>query len=177
MSELQFNTALCPRCGKVKSIDDFYKIQTRPKGISHKCKQCISELNKTPNYKKTRSAYIQKNVSKYKQWQKQWDARHPIQRKEIDRRSRLRRKQKVIKHYGGQCSCCGEKILDFLAIDHINGGGTQERNKLKMGGNGIYLYIIRENFPQGFRVLCHNCNWGVHVNHGVCPHKLNTLLN
>jgi len=36
----------------------------------------------------------------------------------------------VLKHYGGtppKCACCGESHLEFLAIDHIKGGGIKER--------------------------------------------------
>ena len=40
--------------------------------------------------------------------------------------------------YGGQCACCGEKAYEFLAIDHINGGGLAERRRL--GGGGEYIY-------------------------------------
>ncbi len=30
---------------------------------------------------------------------------------------------KVLSHYGGKCSCCGESTPEFLAIDHTEGGG------------------------------------------------------
>lgn len=177
MRELQSDTVECPRCHQVKPTEDFYRVSTRPNGLSHKCKQCIGELNKTQKYKATKQKYVQTHRDKYRDWQKRWDKTHPLRRKEIDRCFRLRRKQKVISHYGGQCACCGEKILDFLAIDHIDGGGSQERKRLKMGGNGIYLFIIKNDFPSGFRVLCHNCNWGIHVNNGICPHKLDQPAN
>jgi hypothetical protein len=34
-----------------------------------------------------------------------------------------------LKHYGSKCNCRGEDRDEFLAIDHINGGGNQERKK------------------------------------------------
>lgn len=66
------------------------------------------------------------------------------------------------------CKCCNEKILDFLTIDHINGGGRRHKKQIK---TDLYVWLIRNNFPEGFQVLCMNCNWGKYVNGGICPHK------
>jgi hypothetical protein len=30
----------------------------------------------------------------------------------------------MLSAYGGKCVCCGESEYKFLAIDHINGGGS-----------------------------------------------------
>jgi hypothetical protein len=37
-------------------------------------------------------------------------------------------------------------------------------------GSNIYPWIIRNGFPAGFRVLCHNCNIAL-ARYGVCPHQ------
>jgi hypothetical protein len=63
-----------------------------------------------------------------------------------------RRRQEVIKHYGNKCNCCGESHLEFLTIDHI-----QHSNK-GLYGERLYRYLIRNNFPNGYQVLCWNCN-------------------
>jgi len=67
------------------------------------------------------------------------------------------------------CDICGENKLEFLAIDHINGGGTEHRKKEK--GNFLY-YLIRNNFPEGYRILCHNCNTNVHISNIVRKNPL-----
>jgi hypothetical protein len=54
-----------------------------------------------------------------------------------------------------KCEQCGESRYEFLAIDHINNDGTKDRKEHK--GN-IVLHIIRSGFPNGYQVLCHNCN-------------------
>lgn len=59
-------------------------------------------------------------------------------------------------------------MLQFLALDHINGGGYAQRQET--GGGGFYTWLKRNGYPQGFRVLCHNCNFGRQINGGVCPH-------
>lgn len=64
----------------------------------------------------------------------------------------------------------------FLAIDHINGGGSAARKSgiyggSKVGGSGFYRWLIKNDFPAGFQTLCHNCNLGRQINGGVCPHQ------
>lgn len=79
-------------------------------------------------------------------------------------------KLKILRHYSkGEpaCACCGEQHMEFLSIDHIDGGGT--RHRAEMGMN-LYRWIIRENYPDGFRVLCHNCNQALGA-FGYCPHE------
>lgn len=77
--------------------------------------------------------------------------------------------------YGGAvCSCCKEKHLEFLTIDHIAGGGTVHRRELAAKGfgwgNSMYRWLKAEGYPSGYRVLCMNCNFA-HGKFGYCPHK------
>jgi len=69
------------------------------------------------------------------------------------------------------CACCGENMIEFLAIDHINGGGKQHRKEINNpGGKNFYVWLRVRNWPSGYRVLCHNCNQAIGA-YGVCPHK------
>lgn len=71
--------------------------------------------------------------------------------------------------YGGnppKCNCCGENEIKFLAIDHINGCGMKQR---KSQGLNIYSFLKRNNYPDGFQVLCHNCNLAKGF-YEKCPH-------
>lgn len=58
-----------------------------------------------------------------------------------------------------KCAICGETTLEFLAIDHVDGGGSRDR---KENGN-LYLRLRRESYPAGFRVLCHNHNFSIGI--------------
>lgn len=79
------------------------------------------------------------------------------------------RKQTVIDYYGGKCNCCGESLIEFLTIDHINNDGAEHRKRMGKGTK-IYMDIIRNNFPSGqYRVLCFNCNI-TRGFYGYCPH-------
>lgn len=74
----------------------------------------------------------------------------------------------VLDRYGGKCMCCGESQYEFLTIDHINNDGAAHRKSV--GNNAICLWLIRNNFPDGFQVLCWNCNAAKQF-HSVCPHQ------
>ena len=88
----------------------------------------------------------------------------------IRKRGRHRLRGQVLSAYGGQfpaCACCGESRQEFLTIDHIAGGGNRHRREI---GRGLYSWLRANNYPAGFRVLCHNCNW-VMGHYGYCPHQ------
>lgn len=68
-----------------------------------------------------------------------------------------------------KCSCCDESEYDFLTIDHIENNGNEHRRVI---GNNLYNWLIQHNFPEGFDVLCMNCNHGKSKHNGVCPHNI-----
>lgn len=89
-------------------------------------------------------------------------------------RARRNLKKRVMDHYGGVCLCCGESILEFLTIDHINQDGAAHRRSLygkRDRGAPFYRWLEKNNFPTEFRVLCFNCNFGI-FHWGTCPHKV-----
>lgn len=79
-------------------------------------------------------------------------------------------RRRVLDHYGSRCACCGEREILFLSIDHIDGGGNAHRKVIHNLGR-IHRWLEKNNYPEGFQVLCHNCNQGRHLNGGVCPHE------
>lgn len=81
-----------------------------------------------------------------------------------------KRRRKALEHYGGVCACCGESRPEFLALDHKNGGGNVHRAEVGTGGNQMINWIFSNNFPEIFRVLCHNCNQAL-GSYGRCPHE------
>lgn len=86
------------------------------------------------------------------------------------RQYRLNIREKIFAHYGNRCVCCGEQRMYFLCLDHIAGGGNQHRRILGItSGFQFFRWIIKQNFPKGFRILCANCNMAI-GNYGECPH-------
>lgn len=83
--------------------------------------------------------------------------------------SRRRLRVEALAHYGPSCQCCGETRFEFLAFDHINGGGSAHLKSLN--GTHIDQWLKNNNWPEGFQVLCHNCNMAKGW-YGMCPHEL-----
>lgn len=74
----------------------------------------------------------------------------------IEKRAAL--KYAVFKYYSGgnvKCFECDIIDIDMLTLDHINNDGVEHRKKI---GNKIYKWVIENNFPKGFQVLCWNHN-------------------
>ena len=73
-------------------------------------------------------------------------------------------KRKVIGHYSNgtyKCAVCGFDNMAALQIDHIKGNGTKHKKEVgaSNGGRPFYCWLIRNDYPSGFQVLCANCNW------------------
>jgi hypothetical protein len=78
------------------------------------------------------------------------------------------------------CKCCGANShIDFLAIDHIAGAKQMdsEPELVKLGysskleGSMLHNWIIENDYPKGFQILCTSCNFakGMTKNNNKCP--------
>lgn len=63
---------------------------------------------------------------------------------------------KVLAKYGGVCTHCGEDQEAVLEIDHVNGDGAQEREKIR--GISWWGMLAREPIRKDLQVLCSGCN-------------------
>lgn len=100
---------------------------------------------------------------------KRYYAAHKEDRKKQSASWQRYMRWQVLTHYGGnppKCKCCGESTYEFLCVDHIEGHVGKHIPR----GTGTLLQCIRENFPEGFQVLCHNCNMAKGF-YGICPHE------
>lgn len=96
--------------------------------------------------------------------------RHRCQNREKCQKYSGKLRQEVLEHYGKLCVCCKESQIEFLTIDHINDDGAEHRRTEKVGtGGNFYSWLKRNKFPDGFQVLCWNCNAAKAI-YGRCPH-------
>jgi len=151
-------TKICSKCKIQRSLTDFYKNGKYKHSECKECKRLREKVRYAQNpqkiYARTQ-AYIKNNPEKQRQWQRDYTKRQ---------------RAKVLEYYGKSCACCKENNVEFLAIDHINGGGTKHLKELGIRGGSFYLWLIKNNFPPEFRTLCHNCNTSLgHYNY--CPHQ------
>jgi len=90
------------------------------------------------------------------------------------KRNQDRCRDEVYGAYGGyKCKCCNETERMFLSIDHVYNDGAKERKsgEYSGGGSAFYNWLRKNNFPEGYQVLCMNCQVGKYKNGGVCPHQ------
>jgi predicted Holliday junction resolvase-like endonuclease len=148
----------------------------------------IWRKNNPEKDREIKKRYYQKNREKILQREKKYRDANKEKIKEILKRwyqknkdavsqKRLQLKVKVLIHYSGnppKCACCGETIIEFLTIDHIKGGGNKHKKSLNLSmGYSFYYWLVKNGYPEGYQVLCMNCNWGKR-NSGVCPHALHS---
>lgn len=143
----------CTCCKHLKSISEF-RVHKRGDDIriESACIEC-------------------ENIKSRERWARKPEWRHRQKSYHQKRREVLR--EKIIKHYGGKCTCphCPETNVAFLTIEHMNGGGTKHRKD--RGELGVYKDIIDRGFPDDITILCYNCNCGkAHQKDNVCPHLL-----
>ena len=162
---LSNQTKVCTKCKRTWPISGFYPHYGHECGVNSRCKECCAEENKEryhnklkldPKYKSSRSEYA-------RGWHIQNKERNNKRVAEDHRRLRTA----CLEYYGGKCACCGEDRYEFLAIDHINGGGGKHRKQV---GAKMDRWLRRNGYPEGFRVLCHNCNQAI-SHYGCCPHE------
>ncbi len=156
-------TKRCARCGEVKPLSDFYHYNRSKDKHGSWCKNCYA---KHPLSEKQREG---KNAVAHERYLR---LRDEIIRYNCDRNQQL--KALLVAHYSNganKCVCCGESEVRFLTVDHINGNGSEHRKSSKCGtGSTFYRWLIREGMPEGFQVLCYNCN-SARAWHKKCPHQ------
>jgi len=65
----------------------------------------------------------------------------------------------VYSHGTMACSLCRTDVFEHLTIDHLGGGGTRHRQSEGRANCGIGSLLHSQGFPDGYRVLCQNCNF------------------
>jgi hypothetical protein len=69
------------------------------------------------------------------------------------------------------CRCCrNSSHIDFLTIDHIEGRKNLSKDEKKLKGEKLNVWLRKNNYPEGFQVLCWNCNM-TKGSFGQCPHE------
>lgn len=152
---LRLAIIICNSCKRVLPQTEFSR---RGQSYRHTCKRCRPIL-RTPARKAYEKLYRhthKEHISNYRR----------------ERNCRL--KLEAMSYYcaGGKpsCACCGVDNLEFLCFDHIEGGGTKHRKSINNRGRQFYIWLRLNDFPTGYRVLCHNCNASL-AYYGHCPHN------
>ena len=156
--------------------------QSRPEN-----KAKAKERSRKPEYKEQRQKYNLRPESKVKKKERRQKPENRIKGRAYRRKYTSKLRLKTLQYYSKQlsksdipcCNCCGENShIEFLALDHIGGKRQMdsESELVKLGYSSKFksaqltAWIIRNNFPDGFQILCHNCNSAKGF-YGKCPHE------
>ena len=148
------------------------------------------EYSQTPEYRKRANKHAKEYNARPEVKAMYWEIRNTPESLANAKNDRNTNRLKILKYYSKRlsnsnipcCNCCGENFhVDFLALDHIAGKRQMdlepELKKLKysskLKGMNLHRWIIRNNFPDGFQILCTNCNFakGMKNNNNICPHE------
>lgn len=129
-------------------------------------KRVYVKAEKNLYYKAHRDAIRRKFREYYLKHKEGWY--NPAQTKEYRRKLRMA----ALTAYANppRCACCGEEHLEFLCIDHIGYGRGNPKAEPTEIGSKLYIKLKRLGYPEGFRVLCQNCNSSLGM-YGYCPHE------
>jgi len=170
---------------KISESSKQYYIKNKQRIAEHRNKPEIKERKKiySKEYRKKHpnrgKEYRKKHPNYSKKYMKKWVEKHPnygteyAKRrgkkyiKECNKKQAKKLRMDILNHYSNEkiiCALCSCDIVEVLTIDHINGGGNKHRKKENMiGGSMLYRWLRKNNYPDGFRVLCRNCNWLEHL--------------
>lgn len=161
---LKLSEKRCTKCGRLLSLSEFYPHAKHAGGVGSACKACTKSYNREHHLQIKDVPGFKEHVRDYNH---EWHERNRERNNERVSQNHRNERQICIEAYGGKCACCGESRYEFLCIDHMNGNGNKHRQQV---GNKICRWLIAQNFPTGFRVLCHNCNQAL-GHYGFCPHE------
>lgn len=140
----------------------------RPMDISQTHSRPLCSCHSAPMYKASSRKSGWRCAVQARQTDASWKRANYERHLEINRKSYANQRDEVFAHYGNKCACCSIVERAFLSIDHIENDGAEHR---KMAGRNVYSWLIRNGYPDGFQLLCMNCNMGRYRNGGICPHN------
>lgn len=156
---------VCTRCRVFKHPETFHKSKTSSTGRHCYCKPC-GVIVKNEWYHKNKSEVNARLCIK------RGCKTHAAALAEKNRKWRNDVRVKVLKHYSFyneiHCCSCGVTNLDIMVLDHTRDDGNKHRGEIGKNTN-IYIWLNKNGLPEGFQVMCHNCNWFKHITKKV-PH-------
>lgn len=154
------HVAKCRLCGKEKRINLFTKesLEDPKKKMCKACQRsyvsilvCQRKASKKTAGHVVRTKYATNNKKPLKVIN---SCKVKTKRQIENKKAYDKLKKQVHKLLGNQCKHCKIKDKIVLQVDHVNGGGTQERR----GCNSLGRYKKVLANPSKYQLLCANCN-------------------
>ena len=112
--------------------------------------------------KEIQRIWRKKNPEKMKILRKKYKMTHREKIKQLQKAHYERVKRQLFDLWGNKCKRCGFSDKRALQIDHIKGGGTQERREKKITTSQSFWAIVIKSVLEKenkYQLLCANCNW------------------
>lgn len=168
----------CKKCGEAKPLDQF-EVTNKERGWRrHECRDCVRERSR--KYAKESKRVISEQEREQAVVRAtNWAKANPDKRRKTSLAYYYRLQHAAIEAYGGyRCAWCGITEPLVLCIDHVNNDGREHRRQIgATGGHKFYKWLRDNGYPEGFQVLCMNCNHAKYRNDGVIPDTLKGRCN
>lgn len=190
----------CSFCKQEKLLSDFSKMGGKRNHLyDSMCRKCRVQYKKQRFEKMTDEQKRQKmdadnsrrKTESYRQrereqnkglYQRITEEQKQLRRENVKRYSqteRAKERRRIVRRnlrlefiqvYGGKCECCGETTTEFLTIEHVNGGGRQQRKT--MNTERLLRKLKKDGWGKKpeYALLCFNCNQAKGA-YGYCPHQ------
>ncbi len=119
-----------------------------------KCKSAVYRFLNPEYYKKKSSFYYQRNKINRPSWMVKQSHDNALKM----RSKRITERELVYEKFGRKCNRCGFNDTRALQIDHVNGGGKNERKEFKCKMHAYYKKVLDDKNGE-YQLLCANCNW------------------
>jgi hypothetical protein len=147
----------CIKCGNELTDEEMKDYQ---RNYIRTCKTCRASYGKS---------WRGGNPEKVKQNREKHSTKNSAKTREYQRDYVQKLKEIVILHYSPNHVCqwegCSWTDSNALSIDHINNDGAKHLRELagkrgrRFGGRCFYRWLIKNNFPEGYQILCMNHQW------------------
>jgi len=163
-------------------------MQKKPE-VKAKLKASQKKYRDKPEVKVKRSAYAKTPEARTRQKKRRSKPETKVKISSYEKERRETQKKDVFSHYSKIhsnsvipcCRCCGlNDHIEFLTLDHIAGRKQMdsEPELVKLGYSSklaiqpLCVWILKNNFPEGFQILCMNCNFAKgQSKDNKCPHE------
>lgn len=147
----------CRVCNTALDEKNLYVTMDRTK-YGNICRECYNRRHAIFQKIHGKSYYLKYNEKRLEYLSKRRDDFPELVRAQCTT-SYHKTRIEVLKYYSPELSCvrCGFSDLAALSIDHINGNGNKHREEIHNAN--IYRWLKNNDYPEGFQILCMNCQF------------------
>ncbi len=157
-------------CKQELPLEMFGKNKSKKDGLQASCKSCKKQedqryqQNHASKIKQVKHQYYLENREAVAERTALYSKANRVRANAWGAAAKQRLRLEVFARYSedNNCVCCGFDDPRSLSIDHINDNGADHRRSIGLAGRGgydFYRWLKQNGYPDGFQVLCSNCQF------------------